>query len=78
MPPELLTKSQQNLRGRKVADMTDSQLLEWIDACDRMEKWPHIANKGRRSWKSGREEAQLEIDRRAKKRGVIGAHKQGS
>lgn len=75
MRPEPLTKSQQNLRGRKVTDMTDSQLLEWVDACDKMERWPHIANKGRRFWKNGREEAQLEIERRTKKRGVIGIQK---
>ena len=34
---EPLTKSQRSLRGKKVVDMTDDQLRDWIDACAKME-----------------------------------------
>jgi hypothetical protein len=62
-----LSKSQQALRGRKIADMTDAQLVEWIDACQKMEAWPRIEAKGRRGWKDSRLAAELEIERRATK-----------
>jgi hypothetical protein len=56
-----LTKTQEALRGRKINDMTDGQLRQWIDACDRMEKWKHTPAKARRGWKASgaRAEAQL-------------------
>jgi len=61
---EPLSSSQQALRGRKVADMTEQQLRDWIDACDRMDAWPHTANKARRDWKNGRAAAVAELARR--------------
>lgn len=60
---EPLSKSQQRLRGRKVADMTADQLLDWIDACAKMEQWVDAA-KARRSWKQSAEDAQQELERR--------------
>jgi hypothetical protein len=62
-----LTKSQQQLRGRNVSDMTVEQLHDWIDACNTMEQ-SGIAAKARRSWKDGRKEATRELE----KRGVTG------
>jgi hypothetical protein len=61
---EPLSDSQQALRGRKVTDMTEAQLHDWIDACDRMEAWKHITNKARRGWKDSRAEAVTELARR--------------
>ena len=61
--PEPLTKSQQQLRGRKIVDMSDEQLRDWIDACDRMERWVS-ASKARRSWRIGGIEAENELQRR--------------
>jgi len=58
-----LSQSQQRLRGRKIADMTDDQLRDWIDACTRMEKWVKPA-KARRSWKQSGQEAMEELERR--------------
>lgn len=52
-----LTKAQEALRGRKVADMTGQQLRLWIDACDRMEALRNLPAKARRSWKNSREKA---------------------
>lgn len=60
---EPLTKSQQELRGRSVHEMTIVQLREWIDACDTMERWVG-AKKARRSWRSSRQEASEELARR--------------
>ncbi len=66
--PDPLTRSQQRLRGREVADMSDAQLDDWVDACTKMEL--HIKHpKARRSWKEGRHDALAEIERRAAKRG---------
>ncbi len=59
-----LTKSQERLRGVKRTDMTDEQLLEWIDACNKMETAKNMPAKARRSWKKGREEALAEIEKR--------------
>ncbi len=42
-----LTKSQQELRGRSLCEMSIGQLHEWIDACDKMERWVD-AKKARR------------------------------
>jgi len=61
--PEPLSKSQQQLRGRNVIDMTVAQLRDWIDACDKMELWVK-ANKARRTWTRGRREAEAELKRR--------------
>jgi hypothetical protein len=58
-----LTKSQQALRGKKVADMTDAQLRDRLDACAKMELHVKPA-KARRSWKSAAREAQAELHRR--------------
>ena len=60
---EPLTKSQQRLRGRKIVDMTDDQLRDWIDACDEMEAWVGAA-KARRSWRASGIDAQAELDQR--------------
>jgi hypothetical protein len=49
--------SQQRLRGKNVADMTDEQLRDWIDACQRMEKWVKPA-KARQGWRLSGEEAE--------------------
>jgi hypothetical protein len=35
-----LSTSQQKLRGRKIVDMNDDQLADWIAACHSMEAWP--------------------------------------
>jgi len=59
-----LSASQESLRGRKVTDMTARQLLDWIDACSRMEKWTHMAKKGRKEWRQARAEAVAELQRR--------------
>ena len=61
--PEPLTKSQQQLRGRKLADMTDEQLRDWIDACGKMEHWLSAA-KARRGWRLSGIEAEDELQRR--------------
>jgi hypothetical protein len=59
-----LSQSQQNLRGKKILDMTVPQLRDWIAACDAMELWKHISSKNRRGWKKSREEAVAELLRR--------------
>lgn len=58
-----LSKSEEQLRGRKKADMTVEQLLDWIEACSKMELSVK-ANKGRRSWRKSREEARAELAKR--------------
>ena len=63
-----LSRSQHKLRGRKVADMDDGQLLDWIDACQKMEAWPRIEPKSRRGWKESRIAAESEVARRAAKK----------
>jgi hypothetical protein len=60
-----LSKSQEKLRGERVVDMTNEQLVDWIDACNKMEQWIKAA-KARRSWKRGRQEALEELERRTK------------
>ena len=57
---EPLTKSQQNLRGRQIGEMSVEQLRDWIDACEKMEKSVKY-NKARRDWKSSRDEAMAEL-----------------
>ena len=66
-----LSKAQEVLRGRKRADMTEAQLLDWIDACNKMESWVGAA-KARRTWKAAREDAEQELSRRALAKGRIG------
>ena len=58
-----LSKSQRELRGRDVRDMSTEQLHDWIDACSMMERWVD-SNKARRSWKRARAEALAEVSRR--------------
>jgi hypothetical protein len=60
---EPLSKSQQSLRGRKIADMTDHQLRDWIQACEKMENWVGHA-KARRGWRLSGVQAEKELDRR--------------
>jgi hypothetical protein len=60
---EPLTKSQQSLRGRRIVDLTDDQLHEWIDACKKMEDWVGHA-KSRRAWRLSAIEAEAELERR--------------
>lgn len=60
---EPLSKSQQSLRGRKIVDMTDNQLRDWIDACEKMEIWVGHA-KARRGWRVSGIEAEDELKRR--------------
>lgn len=60
---EPLTKTQQELRGRSVSDMSLGQLRDWIDVCKKMENWVGY-NKARRGWRQCREEALAELSRR--------------
>jgi len=59
----VLTKTQNALRGRDVKTMTKAQLIDWMDACTRMEVTVKPA-KARRSWKRAREAARTELARR--------------
>jgi hypothetical protein len=59
-----LSRAQQMLRGRKIEDMTVAQLRKWIDACDRIEVWPHTPAKARRGWKASRARAEAELAKR--------------
>ena len=61
---EPLSKTQQMLRGRRLAEMTNDQLLDWIDACNRMEEWKHTPSKSRQKWKLSNQAAKGELDRR--------------
>ncbi len=58
-----LTKSQQALRGKRVPDMTDAQLRDWLEACAKMELHVKPA-KARRSWRSSAQEAEAELQKR--------------
>lgn len=60
---EPLSKSQQALRGRKICDMTEEQLRDWIGACLKMEKWVGAA-KARRGWRLSGIEAEQELNSR--------------
>ena len=64
---EPLTKSQQNLRGTNIGDMSIEQLRDWIDACSKMENWVG-GKKARRDWRLSREEASAELFRREERR----------
>ena len=61
-----LTRKQEALRGREVIDMTNEELVLWIEACDLMEVTVK-PNKARRSWKRGGEVGRAELARREKK-----------
>ena len=61
---EALTRSQQALRGKRIADMTEMQLHDWLSACEKMELHVKPA-KARRAWKSAAREAEAELQRRA-------------
>jgi hypothetical protein len=61
-----LSKRQESLRGRKPSDMSEAQLHEWIDACDKMEAWVKPP-KARRMWKQAGEEAEAELASRAQR-----------
>jgi hypothetical protein len=63
---EPLSDSQQRLRGKDVRTMTNEQLVDWIHACNAMEKWVSH-NKARRGWKQGRADAEAEIQKREDK-----------
>jgi len=43
--------------------MSDDQLRDWIDACDKMERWLTAA-KARRGWRLSGIEAEHELERR--------------
>jgi hypothetical protein len=58
-----LSREQEALRGRRLADLTDRQLEIWLDACQRMEHWVAFA-KARRTWKRSREAALEELAKR--------------
>jgi len=62
-----LSKSQEALRGRRIQDMTDAQLREWINACDVMKHWRRTPNKARRGWTASRAEAIAELDKRVER-----------
>jgi hypothetical protein len=46
--------------------MSEAQLHEWIDACDKMEAWVKPP-KARRMWKQAGEEAEAELASRAQR-----------
>lgn len=60
---ELLTTTQQTLRGRDLRDLSLDQLRNWIDACEKMEHWVKY-KKARSGWKQSHEQATAEIERR--------------
>ena len=65
-----LSKQQETLRGRKLADLTDEQLLDWIDACNKMERWVKV-NKARRTWVRSRDDAEAELIRRKERQSQV-------
>lgn len=60
---DVLTKSQQLLRGRDIRTMSITELRDWIDACDKAEQIVK-PNKARRSWTRSRNAAVEELQRR--------------
>jgi hypothetical protein len=58
----ILSKSQHRLRGRKLQDMTVSELNDWIDACNKAEQV--VEKKARRGWIASKKEALEELGRR--------------
>ena len=63
-----LSKSQKRLIGINIQSMSDEQLLDWIDACHKIDKRPHSYNKGRRWGQKMTIEAEEELERRRQKR----------
>jgi hypothetical protein len=53
--------------------MTDEQLIDWIDACNKMETVKNLPAKARRTWKKGRKEAIAEIEKRGNRKNVVSA-----
>jgi len=64
---EPLSKRQKALRGRRVTDMTHAQLRDWINACERMERWSLVPNKARRGWKASHAKAVTELETRRRR-----------
>jgi len=60
---EPLSKSQTELKGQNLRDMTVEQLFDWLDACSKMERWIK-PQKARREWHQGRIETLKELSRR--------------
>ena len=58
-----LTKEQEQLRGKKIVDLSLEQLSVWINACERMENWVKDS-KSRRSWRKSAEKAEHELNKR--------------
>jgi hypothetical protein len=63
MSAEKLTKNQQRLRGKKISDMTDDELTDWLAACHKMEVLVKF-KKARHSWVEAGKNTQAEISRR--------------
>ena len=61
-----LPAEQEELRHRKLENMTDEQLVLWIEACEIMERWVTFS-KARRTWKRAREATVAEIGKREEK-----------
>jgi len=59
----MLSKQQEKLRGKKIIDMTNDELIIWLKACVIMENQVK-GNKARRSWTSSYVEAELELEKR--------------
>lgn len=65
-----LTREQEALRGKRLADLSDRQLELWLDACDRMEHWVQFS-KARRTWTRSRQAAlEEQAKRRARSAGM--------
>ena len=60
---EPLSKSQTELQGQNLGDMSVEQLFDWLDACSKMERWVK-PQKARRTWHQGRIETLRELSRR--------------
>jgi hypothetical protein len=58
-----LSRNQQQLRGRKIHELTDEQLVDWISACSKMENWVGV-RKARHGWKKSEQQARAELERR--------------
>ena len=62
----MLTKQEEKLRGKKVIDMTISELKIWINACNKMERLVK-ANKVRRNWTKSRDDAELALENKTRR-----------
>jgi hypothetical protein len=52
-----LTKEEMSLQKKGIANLSVTELRQWIRACEKMEEWVDSA-KGRRSWREERLEAE--------------------